>query len=145
MARTEQGHPVAPKGASCLVITPFDANGVRIKAWVESAISDVGIVLIHYENVDSGALWVNTILSAIKVADLLVVDISSQNPNVMYELGFAHALRKPTILIINSDTMSKPPSDLDGQLFIYYDHKNPRELRNVIMRSAMKFIEKGGG
>ena len=39
------------------------------------------------------------ILQAIGDADLIVADLSEHNPNVMYELGFAHALGKPTILL----------------------------------------------
>ncbi|HEV8433218.1 MAG TPA: nucleoside 2-deoxyribosyltransferase [Thermoanaerobaculia bacterium] len=39
------------------------------------------------------------IMSGIDEADLIIADITKTNANVMYELGVAHALGKPTIMI----------------------------------------------
>ncbi|NOT06249.1 MAG: hypothetical protein HOP27_16780 [Anaerolineales bacterium] len=38
----------------------------------------------------------------IKESDLILCDMSTRNPNVFYELGLAHALGKPVILISNN-------------------------------------------
>lgn len=35
---------------------------------------------------------------------LIIADITPSNPNVFYEVGFAHALNKPTILIAEKPT-----------------------------------------
>lgn len=40
-----------------------------------------------------------SIVEGIADADLVVADVTETNANVMYELGAAHALRKPTIMI----------------------------------------------
>jgi predicted nucleotide-binding protein len=63
---------------------------------------------------------------------LIIADVSQQNPNVFYELGFAHALRKPTILLFNSKSGSGLPSDLDGLQYIAYDPADFRRLADVI-------------
>jgi hypothetical protein len=39
------------------------------------------------------------ILDNINKADLIIADISNSSPNVMYELGVAHSMEKPVILI----------------------------------------------
>lgn len=43
-------------------------------------------------------LIISDVQRAIWEADLIVCDISEQNPNVLYELGLAHAIGKPVIL-----------------------------------------------
>jgi len=44
------------------------------------------------------------IVCGIFEADLIVVDLTGNNPNVLYELGVAHALNKPTVLISQDDS-----------------------------------------
>lgn len=44
-------------------------------------------------------LILNDIISAIKNSALVIGDITLNNPNVFYEVGFVHALNKPTILL----------------------------------------------
>lgn len=42
------------------------------------------------------------IITGIRDADLVIADLTSANANVMYELGVAHAMGKPTIMIAQS-------------------------------------------
>jgi nucleoside 2-deoxyribosyltransferase len=37
--------------------------------------------------------------AAIATADLVIADLSGQNPNVFYEVGIAHTLGKPVLLL----------------------------------------------
>jgi hypothetical protein len=50
------------------------------------------------------------IIYNIDVADLIIADITNLNPNVMYELGIAHALGKPTVMLIQD--IEQAPFDL---------------------------------
>lgn len=50
------------------------------------------------------------IVRGIAAADLIVADLSGLNPNVFYELGIAHALEIPTILI--TQNIEELPFDL---------------------------------
>lgn len=45
-----------------------------------------------------------SIINNIYQADIVVCDVSSMNPNVMFELGLRLAFDKPTIIIIDNDT-----------------------------------------
>jgi predicted nucleotide-binding protein len=132
-----------PAKATCLIITPLDSAGTRLKDTIQRALDEVGIRTLRLENLSSGAALVNAVTDAIKSADFIVVDVSRQNPNVMYELGYAHALRKPTILIMDSDINSPLPSDLQGLLYLTYDSDNLRDLRNKIMHNAQRYIVSG--
>ena len=138
------GKSIKPSKPTCLVIAPFDAAGSRIKDTVQHALDDIGIHTLSLDNIPLGAALVNAVTDAIQISDFIVADVSRQNPNVMYELGYAHALRKPTILILSSDVNSPLPSDLQGNLYITYDSDNLRNLRNKIMHRAQRYIMSGG-
>ena len=51
------------------------------------------------------------IIQPIFEADIILADLTGLNPNVLYELGVAHAFNKKTI-IITQDELSKLPFDL---------------------------------
>jgi hypothetical protein len=57
------------------------------------------------------------IIAAIANADVVIADITGSNPNVLYELGQAHAGGKPTIVLNQSD---KSPFDLQDFRQIFY-------------------------
>lgn len=54
-------------------------------------------------------------------SDVVIVDISptEENENVFYELGYAHALKKPTILLANKER-GKLPFDISGFRVVFY-------------------------
>ena len=76
-------------------------------------------------------------IEAIAAADLVVVDLSSQSPNVYYELGFAHGRRKPTILVTSHEAASNVPTDLQGFLYFAYDGSNLTSLVEQVRRAAL--------
>jgi nucleoside 2-deoxyribosyltransferase len=50
------------------------------------------------------------IRSGIRMADLVVADVTTYNPNVFYELGVAHAHGKWTLLLREAGVTSMVPS-----------------------------------
>ncbi len=71
------------------------------------------------------------VLDAIKSADLVVADLTGNNPNVMYELGYAHALGKRTV--ITNQSLDKVPFDVHGWRQIVYERtKLGKELRPLL-------------
>jgi hypothetical protein len=54
----------------------------------------------------------------IEVADIIIADMSGQNPNVFYEVGYAHAKRKLCILL--TANVNDIPFDLKHQRHIVY-------------------------
>lgn len=53
-------------------------------------------------------------------ATVVVADITPANPNVYYEVGYAHALNKPTILI--AERPAQLPFDVSGFRTLFYDN-----------------------
>jgi nucleoside 2-deoxyribosyltransferase len=89
-------------------------------------------VVQHKDAVRPGAGLTLSILDGIREADLIIADVSEQNPNVMYELGFAHALRKPAIHLINIKSSTGIPSDLEGLDYVVYDPADFRRLTDIV-------------
>ena len=61
-------------------------------------------------------------------ARVIVAEVTAQNLNVYYEVGYAHALNKPTILI--TKRIDTAPFDLKGYNHIVY--KDIRDLRSKL-------------
>lgn len=63
----------------------------------------------------------------IRDADIVVADCTGNNPNVLYELGIAHAMDTDVVLI-TQDAMDQVPSDIRLFEFIKYDLGYHREF-----------------
>jgi hypothetical protein len=61
------------------------------------------------------------IYNQIAKADLIIADMTGRNPNVFYEVGYAHALNKPTILLTQDS--NDIPFDLKHYPHIIYEKK----------------------
>ena len=60
-----------------------------------------------------------SLLEELSKADCVIADLTSQSPNVYYEIGLARAMHKGLFLIIQHG--SQIPSDLYGYLYLTYD------------------------
>lgn len=70
-------------------------------------------------------------------ANLILCEMSERNPNVFYELGLAHAIGKPVILVSRKE--EDIPFDLRHIRVIIYDCSRPGwdvKLKDSIIRSA---------
>ncbi len=86
--------------------------------------------------------WVHRLMiSEIYEADVAVVDLSTLNPNVFYELGVRHALRRTvTVLLCRKGT--KTPFNIAGFNLIRYDPDDPQNLQTVQTQIA-SFVANG--
>lgn len=116
--------------------TNFKIQRVKPKAFVvmqfSSQYNDVYFEVIknvcQQENIDvlrideeSGpGLIIQDITRAIYESKFVIADISPVNANVFYEVGFAHALNKPTILIAEKGT--KLPFDVSSFRTLFYEN-----------------------
>ncbi len=91
----------------CFIIMPFTeewSTGVFNK--LKSNVEHLGFQCIRAD-VLSGPIIMEDIWTKINQCAFLIADVTNKNPNVMYELGIAHTLGKPVILI-TQDTSSIP-------------------------------------
>lgn len=76
---------------------------------------------IRADNVYNSTPILNDIISSIRRSELIIVDITPDNPNVYYELGYAHALNKQTILMCDK-AREKLPFDISGFRTLFYEN-----------------------
>lgn len=69
------------------------------------------------------------IISHISRADLVIVELSDPNPNVFYELGIAHSLAKPVIVLARD--IDRIPFDIRHYRVLIYGHL--RDLQQELM------------
>ncbi len=101
------------------VLIPFDKKfGDIYKFGIKGAAEDVGA---YAERLDEQIFvegMLDRIFNQISKADIIVADMTDRNPNVFYEVGYAHALGKITLLLTqNADDI---PFDLKHRQHIVY-------------------------
>ena len=66
---------------------------------------------------------IDQVWRGITAAKVLVAELTTRNPNVFYELGLAHALKKPVVLVSSNE--NDVPFDVRHIRVIYYDVNDP--------------------
>jgi hypothetical protein len=89
---------------------------------------------------------IDSIEQGIRDSVICLADISTDNPNVWYELGFAFAAERPVILICSSERSSGGfPFDIRHRAIIMYKSESERdykELREKITERAKILLTK---
>lgn len=112
-------------GESCFVMMPFAApHGDYYSKVYKPAIEKAGLrpVRADTEIFGTGKIM-DQIWAGIHSAKVLVAEMTTRNPNVFYELGLAHALEKPVVLVCGNE--ADVPFDLKHIRVIYYDTSDP--------------------
>ncbi len=127
--------------ANCFVIMPFRPElGYlyrQVKQYLEQAFPGISVV-----RGDDQALTVpllQKIADYIRQADVVLADCSGRNPNVFYELGLAHALEKPVVLI-TSDPVEQAPADIRAFEFISYAALEPDKFLGRLEQALQSII-----
>ena len=129
---------------SCFIMMPFAAplGGYYDKIY-KPAIEKAGLIPIRADNEIFGTgKIIDQIWSGINTAKVLVAELTSRNPNVFYELGLAHALKKPVVLVSSNE--DDVPFDLHHIRVIYYDVNDPfwgNKLIDKIAENILSAIE----
>tara|TARA_R110000782_G_scaffold102483_5_gene189508 strand:+ start:12226 stop:12609 length:384 start_codon:yes stop_codon:yes gene_type:complete len=105
----------------CFVLMPFAADFDGI--WehvIRPVITGRGHECTRADDMFVAGRIMDQVIASIRRADYVVADLSGRNPNVFYELGFAHALDKPSVLLVRD--LNDVPFDLrDQRVLVYQD------------------------
>jgi len=118
-----------------VLVTNFSAQGVKPKAFVvmqfsgeyEDVYQDVvkevckayEVSALRADEVSGPGLIIADIVREIATSQLIIADISPANPNVYFEVGYALALGKPTLLLAQKGTAL--PFDVAGFRVLFYE------------------------
>lgn len=110
---------------TCFIVMPFgEPHGTYYNKIYKPAIEKAGMQPMRADAEIFGAGKImDQVWRGISAAKVLVAELTTRNPNVFYELGLAHALRKPVVLVSSNE--DDVPFDLQHIRVIYYDVNDP--------------------
>lgn len=133
---------------TCFLITPIgdEKSPVRrhidgvIESAIEPVLKEFNYKLdVSHKSYNSGSIK-SEIIKAIYESDLVIANLTYQNPNVMYEVAIRHCVAKPIIHI--SENINEIPFDINGhRTFNYVNDMHGVEALKKILRNAINEIE----
>ncbi len=135
---------MASKQKAVFVLMPFRSDFDRVFPAVEQAclrasvLTGLKIQCGRGRNLKCGGhpAVFETIKERIQRSDAIVADISENNPNVLWEVGFSESQKKPIVLL--SSTPQEIPAALLGSQLIVYE---PEILDGLTPRLADSIVE----
>jgi hypothetical protein len=131
----------------CFVIQPFD-NGKFDKRYVdifEPAIKKAEFEPYRIDNDLSVRIPIDDIEKGISESAICFAEITTDNPNVWYELGFAFACDKDVIMVCSDERVGKFPFDIQHRHIITYKTSSTSDFNNLedtITRKIKAFQQK---
>lgn len=120
--------------ATCFVIQPFDDGKVYDKRYDDvfaPAIADAGLEPYRVDHDPSVAVPISDIHRGIEDSVVCVAEISTDNPNVWYELGFAMAHGRPIVLLCSDERIGNFPFDVQHRKIIRYSTDSLSDFEEV--------------
>lgn len=112
----------------CFVIMPYDAGFDDVYSAIRTAVEKAdGNQVIRCTRSDdkapAGKIH-DRLLDELKSADLFIADVTGDNPNVMWEIGYATALGKQVLIL--TQVPKELPFDIKNYVYIQYDRNHLR-------------------
>ena len=95
---------------------------------LKNVVEDIGLRCKRADEIFSTKPIIEDIIEHIQKARILIADLTGRNPNVFYELGFAHAIYKDVILI--TQNLEDVPFDI-------------RHYRCIVYQDSVERLEEG--
>lgn len=132
--------------ATCFVIQPFDRGQFdkRYADVFKPAIEAAGLEPYRVDQDPASRIPIEDIEAGIRRSDVCLAEITDDNPNVWFELGFAIAARKPVVLAC-AEGRQRFPFDVQHRTIIRYKTESTSDfdaLRGEITRRLKAAVER---
>lgn len=135
--------------ATCFVIQPFD-KGRFDKRYNQVFVPAIKAADLEPYRVDKDFLSgvpIDSIEEGIRAAAVCLADITTDNPNVWYELGFAFACGTPVVIVCAAEREGKKyPFDIQHRTVTSYTSDAPEDFQHLqgnITSRLNALVEKG--
>lgn len=135
-SRTVGGITVEERGpaSDVFVIMPFSADFDDTYYFgIHQAIHELGLTCTRVDEVMFTGSILDQIFHQLRSSRVIVAELTKPSPNVYYELGIAHAMQRPVVLLTGD--VGQVPFDLKVVNHLVY--KNIRDL-NIKLRERIK-------
>lgn len=131
--------------ATCFVIQPFDSGKFdkRYESVFEPAIKAAGMEPYRVDKDSSATVLIQAIEENIKRAAVCLADITTDNPNVWYELGYAQASGRPLVMVCGDERQregKKFPFDVQHRAIVTYKTEAIQDFEDLKRRLTEKLI-----
>ncbi|MCE4543252.1 MULTISPECIES: nucleoside 2-deoxyribosyltransferase [unclassified Caballeronia] len=117
----------------CFVVQPFtDTYNKRFDDLYKPAIEAAGMAAYRVDQDSSATVLVEAIEKNIKRAAVCLADITEDNPNVWYELGFAYAAGRPVVMACSDERQKagkRFPFDIQHRAIVTYKTESPSDFQ----------------
>lgn len=132
----------------CFVIQPFDGGKFdkRYEDVYKPAITAAGLTTYRVDEDDLSQVPIDTIEQKIRASVICVADITSNNPNVWYEVGYAFASKKTVILVCSDERKENYPFDVRNRNILNYKTESAsdyQEFREKLTKRISKLKSAG--
>lgn len=115
-----------------------NADNILVKNTIITASQEAGFSAYRADDVcyESGKLIIQKVFEAIKESDICIVDLTNNRPNCYLELGYARALNKEILLLIDKNDESELQFDVKGYEYYKYttDDNGIGELKRYLQQ-----------
>jgi DNA-binding transcriptional ArsR family regulator len=118
------------------VLTPFHPKHERTFATIADVVRGAGLQCLRGDEEFVRGDLLSHLLRLLVRARIVIANIEGRNPNVFYELGIAHALDKPTIMV--SRGLHDIPFDMRTRKLILYE--SPDRLRQLLQAELTRAL-----
>lgn len=138
---TIRGFAVSLQKPTAFVVIQFtDEFNALFEEVIRPVCEEFDYTCVRADDIYNTGLIIDDITRSIREAAVVIADITPNNPNVFYEVGYSHGLNKPTILL-SDRKRDRLPFDVSGFRTLFYDNtiggKSTVEER---LRSHLKSI-----
>ncbi len=126
----------------CFVLMPFKNSFDRIyKEQIKPTVESLGLKCVRADEIFSPTSVLEDIWTHILKSKVIIADVTGKNPNVFYEMGIAHTIGRP-VIIITQNKEDVPFDIAQYRYFLYSDDKKGweklRENISLALRSVIK-------
>jgi len=119
--------------ATCFVIQPFDGGRFdkRFADVFSPAIKAAGLEPYRVDHDPSVSIPIDDIQAGIENSDVCLADITTDNPNVWFELGYAIAAQREVVLVCSDERAAKFPFDVQHRSIIRYSTDSSSDFESL--------------
>lgn len=130
---------IMAKPRFCFVVMQFtEEYNALYKEVIKPTCELFGYTVVRADDFYTSGLIIDDITRSISESSLVIADVTPNNPNVFYEVGYAHGIGKPTILL-SDRKRDRLPFDISGFRTLFYD--NTIGGKSVVLERLTKHLE----
>lgn len=107
---------------TCFAVMQFTEEfNILYQDVIRPVCESYGYKVVRGDDFYTSGLIMDDVTQSIRSAALIIADVTPDNANVFYEVGYAHAINKPTILL-SDRKRERLPFDISGFRTLFYDN-----------------------